>query len=287
VFAHPLGYATGHIVALKTRPAPPQPPAGVKVEAPPRALAVDARPAAGRTKNPITDVPPEIAAALVPRGITPDQVRVCTETDLDLQGNDALEWLVLTDDRLLTLAQVEREQPSTREAAHAAGVKRQGDAGTAVVLTELSYEGLKGARGDARVGSGMLEALPLTEPEHYVSIRHGHPRQREVGIIAHLSDLAPEQRRLVQETLRRRYISQIVLRINRIKQEFGLLEWDVETDRGRRQFSLPQSGAYVIEYGNLGEGRIVFDVYGNRYLIPNLHHLDRKSVGTFRRYVYW
>jgi energy-coupling factor transporter ATP-binding protein EcfA2 len=133
----------------------------------------------------------------------------------------------------------------------------------------------------------LFQAMPLTEPEHYISIRHGHPRQREVGIIARLADLAPDQRRLAQRALRRRYISQIVLRINRIKQEFGLLEWDVETDRGRRQFSLPQSGAYVIEYGNLGEGRIVFDVYGNRYLIPNLHHLDRESVGTFRRYVYW
>jgi ATP-binding cassette subfamily B protein len=133
----------------------------------------------------------------------------------------------------------------------------------------------------------LFQAMPLTEPDHYVSIRHGHPRQREVGIIAHLSDLAPEQRRLAQEALRRRYISQIVLRITKIKQEFGLLEWDVETDRGRRQFSLPQSGAYVIEYGNLAEGRIVFDVYGNRYLIPNIHHLDQKSLSTFRRYVYW
>ncbi|HEU5315868.1 MAG TPA: DUF1854 domain-containing protein, partial [Chloroflexota bacterium] len=77
----------------------------------------------------------------------------------------------------------------------------------------------------------LFQAMPLTEPEHYVSIRHGHPRQREVGIIPHLSDLAPEQRRLAQEGLRRRYISQIVLKISRIKQEFGLLEWDVETDR--------------------------------------------------------
>ena len=133
----------------------------------------------------------------------------------------------------------------------------------------------------------LFQALPLTAPERYVSIRHGNRSQREAGIIPSVAELAPEQRRLVQDALRRRYVSQIILRVDKITQEFGLLEWDVETDRGRRQFSLPQSGAYVIEYGNLAEGRIVFDVYGNRYLIPNIHHLDPHSLRTFRRYVYW
>jgi len=133
----------------------------------------------------------------------------------------------------------------------------------------------------------LFQALPLTAPDQYVSIRHGNRSQREAGIIPRVGDLAPAQRQLVQTALRRRYISQMILRINKITQEFGLLEWDVETDRGPRQFSLPQSGAYVIEYGNLAEGRIVFDVYGNRYLIPNIHHLDEQSMRTFRRYVYW
>ncbi|HET7771491.1 MAG TPA: DUF1854 domain-containing protein, partial [Chloroflexota bacterium] len=133
----------------------------------------------------------------------------------------------------------------------------------------------------------LFQALPLTAPEQYVSIRHGNRSQKEAGVIPSVAELAPEQRRIVQEALRRRYVSQVLLRINKITQEFGLLEWDVQTDRGPRQFSLPQHGAYVIEYGNLAEGRIVFDVYGNRYLIPNIHHLDPHSLRTFRRYVYW
>ena len=148
-------------------------------------------------------------------------------------------------------------------------------------------EGAESAEPEVLDHVRLFQALPLTEPEHYVSVRHGPRSQRELGIIPHLAELPSDQRRLVQEALRRRYISQIILRINRITQEFGLLEWDVETDRGRRQFSLPQSGAYVIEYGKMGEGRIVFDVYGNRYLVPNIHHLDRPSLSVFRRYVYW
>ncbi|MBI3970148.1 MAG: DUF1854 domain-containing protein [Chloroflexi bacterium] len=133
----------------------------------------------------------------------------------------------------------------------------------------------------------VYQALPLTEPGTYVALRHGQGPQRELGIIRRLADLSRDQQRLLAEALRRRYISQIIVRIDAINQEFGLLEWHVLTDRGPRDFSLPQSASYVVEYGALGEGRIVFDIYGNRYLIPNIHHLDPRSLSLFRRHVYW
>jgi ATP-binding cassette, subfamily B, bacterial len=133
----------------------------------------------------------------------------------------------------------------------------------------------------------LYQAMPLTEPGRYVAIRHGHPRQREVGIIPNIAELTPDQQRLAHDALRRRYINQTITRIHSIRNEFGLLEWHVHTDRGPRHFSLPQSSANVMEYGNLNEGRIVLDVYGDRYLIPNIHHLDRKSLSIMRRYVYW
>ena len=116
------------------------------------------------TAAPITEVPAEIGAALAPRGVLPEAVRVCTETDLDLSGNDALEWLVLTDERLFTLTQAARGE-------------------TAVVQTDLRYEDLKGARGDARVGSGMFE-VKVAEGQFREVLRYSNAHAGKFGRLA-------------------------------------------------------------------------------------------------------
>ena len=82
------------------------------------------------------EIPPALAAALPVHGISGEAVRICTDTDLDLLGDDARQWLVMTDDRLAVFASQD---------------------GCAELLLDLSFEGLCGARADARVGSGMFQ----------------------------------------------------------------------------------------------------------------------------------
>ncbi|HET7771254.1 MAG TPA: ABC transporter transmembrane domain-containing protein, partial [Chloroflexota bacterium] len=108
----------------------------------------------------------------------PDAVRVCTETDLDLAGNDALEWLVLTDDRILTLTQVSKRE-------------------TAVVLTDLRFDELKGARGDSRVGSGMIE-VEVAEGQFREVLRYSNEHAGKFGRLARkLHQRLAQQRPLV------------------------------------------------------------------------------------------
>src|SRR5687767_7182795 len=112
----------------------------------------------------ITDIPPPLAAPLAAAGVTPDAVRVCTDTDLDLSGGDATEWLVLTDDRILTLGQPTPDSPAS-------------------ILTDLRYEDLKGARGDARVGSGMFE-VEIAEGQFREILRYSNAHAGKFGRVA-------------------------------------------------------------------------------------------------------
>ncbi len=129
---------------------------------------------------------------------------------------------------------------------------------------------------------------PISDPERYISIRVGATatEQREIGLIRKLDALAPGQRRLLKEALGRRYFIHIISKIHSLREEFGYLYWDVETDKGRRQF--PTARWDQSKCVHAGNGcHIITDVDGNRYEIPNLDALDLDSRSRFRRYIYW
>jgi hypothetical protein len=75
----------------------------------------------------------------------------------------------------------------------------------------------------------------------------------------------------------------VIRRIRRIKERFGTLDWEVDTDRGawsfttrnlRENTSKPSPGRYIIS-----------DVDGNRYDLPNLADLDAASQTMIMRFL--
>jgi hypothetical protein len=129
---------------------------------------------------------------------------------------------------------------------------------------------------------------PISDPDHYVSIRVGatSTEQREIGLIRDVNALAPEQRRLLKEALHRRYFIHIVSEIHALREEFGYLYWDCETDKGRREF--PTARWDQSKCVHAGNGcHMITDVDGNRYEIPDIEALDAESRSRFRRYIYW
>ncbi|MBI2914476.1 MAG: DUF1854 domain-containing protein [Firmicutes bacterium] len=130
-------------------------------------------------------------------------------------------------------------------------------------------------------------ALPLSSPEHYISLRVGTTQsdQREIGVIRDLSELDPEIRKLIEAELAKRYFIHTISKIHSIREKYAFLYWDVETDKGRRQFAIPGwAHRHVIESGL---GRIIQDVDGNRYSIPDLEALDDHSRAVFNQIIYW
>lgn len=83
-------------------------------------------------------------------------------------------------------------------------------------------------------------------------------------------------RDIVAEELDRRYLTSTVLTVTSVRNEFGTSYWDVETNRGEREFVV-QNASENAQW--LGEHRLLLiDVDGNRFEIPDLRDLDKKSL---------
>ena len=81
-----------------------------------------------------------------------------------------------------------------------------------------------------------------------------------------------------REELDRRYLTALIGRVTSIRNEFGTSYWDVETDRGQREFVV-QNVAENAQW--LGDHRLlIVDVDGNRFEIADLTALDKRSLAA-------
>jgi hypothetical protein len=132
---------------------------------------------------------------------------------------------------------------------------------------------------------------PMTDPERFIALKACEPgstKEIEVGVLRDMGELAPGDRKLLEDALARRYLVQTIRRIRAIREEFGFMYWDVDTDRGERSLILPRwNQSHVVEMGQDGEGRIVIDVWGNRSLILDMEALDERSQRIFELFVHW
>jgi len=121
--------------------------------------------------------------------------------------------------------------------------------------------------------AGVLRAFPLTEPRRYLSVCDGGGK--EVGVLVELAALAAADRQLVEAELERRYLVPVIQRVIAIKERFGTVDWQVETDRGRCNFTTRNLRENVTRPV---PGRVIMsDVDGNRYDVPDLDLLDSAS----------
>ena len=107
--------------------------------------------------------------------------------------------------------------------------------------------------------------------------------QNEIGIIRNVALFAGEMEELLTRELERRYYSPVIRRILRMKERYGFSYWKVETDEGEIQFTLHDTFRSIIR---AGEFRVILmDVDGNRFDIPDVRELDRKSYKKIELYL--
>ena len=119
----------------------------------------------------------------------------------------------------------------------------------------------------------ILRVAPLTSPERYFSLRD--EADWEIGVLRGLKGLDDGSRRLAEAEIARRYVLPRILRIRKSRERFEIVEWDVETDRGRRRVLTRDLRQSLLEPT---PGRcILTDVDGNRYDVPDISALDEHS----------
>ena len=99
---------------------------------------------------------------------------------------------------------------------------------------------------------------------------------KEIGIIRDLADLDAVSRRAIEECLEQYYLIPQITAILSVTDRAGALTWQVVTDRGEVTFRIRNRHADVkLLYGT---NRVILrDADDNRYEIPDLTRLDKKS----------
>ena len=122
---------------------------------------------------------------------------------------------------------------------------------------------------------------PLSDPEHYISL--WADEDTEIGIVRDPADLEPDSLAILNEELDLRYFTPTIQRILNVKVRFGVHEWDVQTTRGRMEFSVRGLNQNVKQ---VPPARLLItDVRGNRYDIPNVADLDAESFDKIQRHM--
>ncbi|MCY3551143.1 MAG: DUF1854 domain-containing protein [Candidatus Poribacteria bacterium] len=123
--------------------------------------------------------------------------------------------------------------------------------------------------------------MPLSNPDGYISI--AADEDTEIGILVNPSELTPESQKILREELDKRYFTPTIQKVYRVKEQFGIHEWEVQTARGRITFSVRGLNQNIKQ---VPPARLfVTDVQGNRYDIPDYRELDAQSYLQIQRHL--
>ncbi len=130
-------------------------------------------------------------------------------------------------------------------------------------------------------------AFPADSMERYLSLRvwDAEGDDTELGMIRDLAEWPPEQQELVRQQLRRRYLFRQIQGIDALELKHGHLWFQVQTDVGPQSFGMRWNQSQAIDFGT--QGKMIFDVEDNRYVIPDIEALPQRDRDLFRRFVYW
>ena len=130
--------------------------------------------------------------------------------------------------------------------------------------------------GSTYTGVVPVRTFPLSQPNRYISLHDSE--HEEIGLIEDLRQLNKADRAVLREELQKCYFMPRITRILSLEGQFGITQWEVETDRGPVSFALRSRYDIV----SLDGGRVLIkDVDGNRYEIPDYRKLDPKSIALF------
>lgn len=149
--------------------------------------------------------------------------------------------------------------------------------GGATVRATITDQQIGAERSFLRVQ--IARAFPLSDPERYIGLRD--EKDKDIGMFATLTGLDAESRRILDEELNRRYFLPRVVNVVSVKEEYGTITWQVDTDKGRRTHFVQNLRDSTQE---LTPGRfLITDKDGNRFEIPDVEKLDSKSYSILSR----
>jgi ATP-binding cassette subfamily B protein len=185
------------------------------------------------------------------------------------------------------------ETDATTMAAGAAGARH----GTAIewlepgrhrfVVGEHGRIEMESVDGPAARGVFVMRTFPASHPEAYLSVRGWDEDGDEVelGMIRSLDAWDEHDRATIRAALERSALVRRIERVHGVRLAHGYLDFDVETDVGRRAFTARWTQSQALDFGE--EGKLLLDTEENRWVIPRIDALPKPDRERFLQYVYW
>ena len=124
-------------------------------------------------------------------------------------------------------------------------------------------------------------SFPYDHPEAYISVQDGD--KNEIGMIAELGQFPDSTAALLRGELARKYYSPVITAIHSVKDRYGYAYLHVATDSGEMDITLRDASRSM---ARVDERRVIItDIDGNRYDIPDITKLDRKSFRRIELYL--
>ena len=123
--------------------------------------------------------------------------------------------------------------------------------------------------------------FPNEMSEEYISVLDRE--NNEIGIIRSIDAFPEETQTLLRSELKRKYHIYTIKSIRSVNEKFGYSYWKVKDAEGDREFTVRDAYRSITR---INADRItVTDVDGNRFEIPSLSALDRKSYKKIELYL--
>lgn len=116
--------------------------------------------------------------------------------------------------------------------------------------------------------------FPITGLTKYIALldKEGN----EIAVIRNIDDLMPDSKKVVENCLREYYMIPRITRFIKMSEKFKIWMWTAETDKGICTFEIRN---HITAIKPLYDGRVLIkDANDNRYEIPNVNDLDKKSL---------
>lgn len=139
----------------------------------------------------------------------------------------------------------------------------------AFLLNLEFFDGTKFENVEAR------RLFPITGPDKYITLLDD--KGGEVAVVRDMNTLMPESSEALRKSLEEYYMIPKISKILGRSEKFGVLKWEVLTDRGIREFEIRnrQTDIKVIQDNRV----LIKDSNDNRYEISDFEKLDK---GSFR-----
>ena len=151
-----------------------------------------------------------------------------------------------------------------------------------IIRDDLYTVRLEKANGEVIEALEPKRLFPYTDPTHYITLLED--AKREVAVIKDMDDLSKDSRDAIEACFKEIYMIPNITRVYLRSAKAGALTLKVDTDRGGPiTFRIRNSNSDI---KMLSDVRMVIrDSDDNRYEIPDITKLDKKSLNQLYPYI--